>query len=63
MSRNLPRWLGMWGLLSGTLCLLTGFGAGLGIHVPLLIWIVGITLFATWGPPLGVALWRASSRA
>jgi hypothetical protein len=63
MSGNLPRWLGIWGLASGILCLLTGFGAGLGIHVPLILWIVGITLGATWGPPLGVMMWRASTRA
>ena len=62
LSGNLPRWLGLWGVTSGILCLLTGFGAGLGFHVPLLVWIVGITLGATWGPPLGAALWRASSR-
>ncbi len=62
-SGNLPRWLGVWGGVSGILCLITGLGAGLGIHVPLLVWIVGISLGATWGPPLGLALWRASSRA
>ncbi len=25
---------------------------------PLLVWIVGITLGATWGPPLDIAMWR-----
>jgi hypothetical protein len=61
-SGNFPRWLGLWGLLSGTLCVITGFGVGLGIPPPLPVWIVGVTLGACWGPPLGVMMWRASSR-
>jgi len=63
-SGNFPRWLGAWGLLSGTLCFLTGLGAGLGLHVPLAlqVWIVGVTLSACWGPLLGVMMWRASSQ-
>ena len=63
-SRNFPRWLGAWGLLSGTLCFITGLGAGLGLAVPLAlpVWIVGVTLGACWGPLLGVMMWRASSR-
>lgn len=62
-SGNLPRWLGAWGLLSGTLCFVTGLGAGLGLPVPLPVWIVGVTLSATWGPPLAAMAWRASSPA
>ncbi len=62
-SGNMPRWIGIWGLVSGTFCFITGLGAGLGIHLPLLLWIVGVTLGATWGPPLGVVMWRASTRA
>jgi len=63
-SRNFPRWLGAWGLLSGTLCFMTGLGAGLGLQIPgaLPIWISGVTLGATWGPLLGLMMWRASSR-
>jgi hypothetical protein len=61
-SKNFPRWIGLWGLLSGTLCFITGFGAGLGVPVPLPVWITGVTLGATWGPPLGAMMWRASSR-
>jgi hypothetical protein len=61
ISGNFPRWLGLWGAVSGVLCLVTGFGAGLRIHTPLLVWIVGISLLATWGPPLGIMMWRASS--
>jgi hypothetical protein len=61
-SGNLPRWIGLWGVVSGTLCFATGFGAGLGLAVPLPVWIVGVTLSACWGPPLGVMMWRASSR-
>jgi uncharacterized membrane protein len=64
-SGNFPRWLGLWGLLSGSLCSITGLGAGLSLRIPgaLPVWIVGVTLSATWGPLLGVVTWRASSRA
>jgi hypothetical protein len=61
-SGNFPRWIGLWGLVSGTLCLYTGLGSGLGLPVPLPVWIVGVTLGACWGPPLGVIMWRASAR-
>ena len=61
-SGNFPRWLGLWGVLSGTLCFITGIGSGLGLPVPLPVWIAGVSLGATWGPPLGVMMWRASSR-
>ena len=64
-SGNVPRWIGAWGILSGTLCFITGVGAGLGLHIPgaLPIWIVGVTLGSIWGPLLGVVTWRASSRS
>jgi hypothetical protein len=62
-SGNLPRWLGFWALVSGTLCFYTGLGPGLGLPVPLPVWIAGVTLSATWGPPAGVVMWRASSAA
>lgn len=62
-SGNFPRWLGLWGVLGGALCSITGLGAGLHFHVPLLVWIVGITAVATWGPVLGAMMWRASSRS
>jgi len=60
-SGNFPRWLGLWGVLGGTLCFITGLGAGLHFYVPLPVWIVGITAAATWGPVLGPMMWRASS--
>jgi len=61
-SKNFPRWLGLWGVVGGTLCFITGFGSGLHLSVPLPIWIAGVTMAATWGIPLGVMMWRASSR-
>jgi hypothetical protein len=60
-SGNFPKWLGLWGALGGTLCFITGLAAGLHFHVPLIVWIVGITLVATWGPVLAPMMWRASS--
>ena len=63
LSRNFPRWLGIWGLFGGTMCFITGLGAGLRFAVPLPIWIAGVTAVATWGLPLGVMMWRASSRS
>jgi len=62
-SGNFPRWLGFWGIFGGTLCFITGLGAGLGFPIPLPIWIAGVTLAATWGLPLGPVMWRASSRS
>ena len=62
VSKNFPRWLGLWGVFGGTLCFITGFGSGLHLSVPLPIWIAGVTMAATWGIPLGVMMWRASSR-
>ncbi len=61
-SGNFPRWLGAWGVFGGTLCFITGLGAGLRFPVPLPIWIAGVTAIACWGVPLGVMMWRASSR-
>jgi len=29
VSKNFPRWLGLWGIVGGTLCFITGLGAGL----------------------------------
>jgi uncharacterized protein DUF4386 len=60
-SGNFPRWLGAWGMVGGTLCLVTGFGAGLGVAMPIPVWIAGVTLIATWSPIAGVMMWRASS--
>jgi hypothetical protein len=62
-SGNFPRWLGLWGIFGGTLCFITGLGAGLRFPVPLPIWIAGVTLAATWGLPLGPMMWRASLRS
>jgi hypothetical protein len=62
-SGNFPRWLGLWGIFGGTLCFITGIGAGLRFPVPLPVWIAGVTLAATWGLPLGLVMWRASSRS
>lgn len=61
-SENFPRWIGYWGLFGGTLCFVTGLGAGLRFPVPLPIWIAGVTAAATWGIPVGVMMWRVSSR-
>ena len=62
VSKNFPRWLGLWGIVGGTLCFITGLGAGLRFPVPLPIWIAGVTAAATWGLALGPMMWRASSR-
>jgi hypothetical protein len=62
VSKNFPRWLGLWGIIGGTLCFITGLGAGLRFPVPLPIWIAGVTAAATWGLALGPMMWRASSR-
>jgi hypothetical protein len=62
-SGNFPRWLGLWGIFGGTLCFITGIGAGLRFPVPLPVWIAGVTLAATWGLPLGPVMWRTSSRS
>lgn len=62
-SGNLPRWLGLWGLLTGTLCFITGLAAGLHFRVPLPVWIVGVSGGAAWGPLLGAMMWHASSRS
>jgi hypothetical protein len=61
VSTNFPRWLGLWGLFGGTMCFITGLGAGLRFPVSLPIWIVGVTAAALWGIPLGAMMWRASS--
>jgi len=63
LSGNFPRWLGIWGLFGGTLCFITGVGVGLRLGALLPVWIAGITAVATWGVPLGVMMWRASSRS
>ena len=62
VSKNLPRWLGLWGVFGGTMCFITGLGAGLRFPVPLPIWIAGVTAVACWGIPLGVMMWRTSSQ-
>ena len=51
----------LWGLFGGTMCFITGLGAGLRFPVSLPIWIVGVTAAALWGIPLGAMMWRASS--
>jgi hypothetical protein len=61
-SKNFPRWLGLWGVFGGTLCFITGLGAGLRFPVPLPIWIAGVTAAASWGLALGPMMWRAGSR-
>jgi hypothetical protein len=61
-SKNFPRWIGLWGVFGGSLCFITGLGYGLRFPVPLPIWIAGVTALACWGIPLGVVMWRASSR-
>jgi len=60
-SKNFPRWIGLWGVLGGSFCFITGLGYGLRFSVPLLIWIAGVTAGACWGIPLGLMMWRASS--
>jgi uncharacterized protein DUF4386 len=61
LSKNFPRWAGLWGVFGGTMCFITGLGAGLRFPVPLPIWIAGVTAVASWGIPLGVIMWRRSS--
>jgi hypothetical protein len=60
-SKNFPRWLGLWGMFGGICCFITGLGSGLRLPTPLFVWIAGVTAAATWGIPLGVMMWRASS--
>jgi len=60
-SGNFPRWLGLWGALGGTLCFITSLAAGLHFHLPLPVWIAGVTAAATWGLLLGVMMWRVGS--
>jgi hypothetical protein len=62
-SKNFPRWLGLWATLAGTLCFITGLAVGLHFHIPLAVWIAGVSAVATWGAPAGVMMWRASSKA
>ena len=62
LSRNFPRWLGIWGLFGGTMCFFTGVGVGLHLGAALLVWIAGVTAVATWGIPLGVMMWMRASR-
>jgi uncharacterized protein DUF4386 len=61
-SGNLPPWLGYWGAVGGAMCFLTGVGYAMRLPVPLPLWIVGVTLVASWGLVLGPMMWRASSR-
>lgn len=61
MSRNFPRWLGLWGVVGGAMCFVFGLGAGLDFPVPVPMWIAGVTMAGTWGIPVGVMMWRGIS--
>lgn len=59
-SENFPRWLGLWGMIGGVMCVTVGVGWPFGINVPLPVWLIGLVAVVTWAGAMGVAMMRAA---